>query len=284
MAVKPPRGIQSATVGLRVLRVLADSAGPLQLREIAGHAGMDTSNVYRYLVSFVEAGLVVQRSDSRYDLGPFAIELGLAALRRLDGLDLAIKALGDLVATVDLDGHVSVFGSHGATVVRWRGRVNDVVVRVSEGTVLPPLSSATARAWGAFLEPARFEPILAADLARSARRATERKQLRLAYERKLAAVRRTGLSLSLGERRLGLDALSSPVFDRDGSVAFVLTLMGPPQTFAADLSGLPADALRRAAADLTRALGADARALARYPWLAADAGSGQDEGRGCAER
>jgi DNA-binding IclR family transcriptional regulator len=267
-STKAPRGIQSATVGLRVLKVLADAAGPLHLREIAAAADMDTSNVYRYLVSFGEAALVVQQADTRYDLGPFALEIGLAALRRIDGLDLAIQALNKLVAKIDLDGHVSVFGSAGPTVVRWRGRVHDVVVRVSEGTILAPLTSASGRAWGAFIEPERFEQALQTDLSRTSASEADRKWRRSIFEQQIAEVRRTGLSLSCGERRMGVDALSTPIFDRDGSIAFVITLLGPPETFDPGLTNAPAFALRQTAVELSHALGADSTVMLRYPWIA----------------
>jgi DNA-binding IclR family transcriptional regulator len=264
---KTPRGIQSATVGLRVLKVLADGPGPLHLREIAAAARMDTSNVYRYLVSFAEAELVVQGGDSRYDLGPFAIQIGLAALNRIDGLDLAIKVLGEVVQRTDLDGHISVFGSGGATVVRWRGRPRDVVVRVSEGTVLPLLTTATGRIWGAYLEPSRSAPILKVELDRHVTAGkARRKEVRGEYEQRLDDVRRMGLSLALGERRAGIDALSGPVFDGDGSIAFVMTLVGPPASFDSGLNGQRASSLRQSLFELSRRLGAGPEVLGRYPW------------------
>lgn len=265
---KAPRGIQSATAGLRVLKVLAEGAGPLHLRDIASGAGMDTSNVYRYLVSFAEAGLVVQGSDSRYDLGPFAVQIGLAALNRIDGIELAFRALGQVVERSDLDGHVSVFGSSGATVVRWRGRPRDVVVRVSEGTVLPLSTTATGRTWAAYLEPARWAAILEAEIDRQvpAGRAG-RKKIRDEYERRLNAVRRKGLSVALGEHRAGIDALSGPVFDRDGAIAFAMTLMGPRSSFDAKLNCQAAGSLRQTLFQLTRSLGAGTDVLRMYPWF-----------------
>ncbi|MCC6473557.1 MAG: helix-turn-helix domain-containing protein [Burkholderiales bacterium] len=270
----PPRGIQSASVGLRILKVLVQAGGPLQLREIAAGAGMDASNAYRYLVSFCGAGLVAQGTDSRYDLGPFAIELGLAALSRIDGLDAAVKALAGLVDSVGLDGHVCVFGPAGVTVVRWLGRPREVVIRVSEGAILGPSASATGRLWGAFLDGALFEPLLAADLARrSAAGGASKKDLRAECERRIEAVRRVGLSLSRGERRVGIDALSGPVFDRDGSLAFSLTLMGPPHSFDARMNDVPARRLRETLVGISRELGAGRTALARYPWLARGPGT-----------
>src|SRR5688500_537284 len=106
-----------------VLKVLIESRRALHLREIAVAAEMAPSNVYRYLVSFVEAGMVSQDpATAQYDIGPLAVELGLAALRRVDSIEAGVEALSCLVSELELDGHLCVFGSAGPTVVRSKGR------------------------------------------------------------------------------------------------------------------------------------------------------------------
>ena len=229
---------------------------------------MGTSNVYRYLVSFCAAGLVVQGQDGRYDLGPFAIQLGLAALARVDGLQLAIEGLARLVETVNFDGHVCVFGSGGVTVVRWLGRPREILIRAAEGTLLSPSSSATGRLWGAFLPGKAFSGILRADLVRRA--ATEKTSiavLKNQYNERIKKVCRSGLSLSQGERRVGIDALCGPIFDRDGALAYSLTLMGLPRSFDPGLKDAPAMRLRETLIEISRSLGANHKALGRYPWI-----------------
>jgi DNA-binding IclR family transcriptional regulator len=262
-----PRGIGSATVGLRILKALTDASRPLHLREIAAAAQVGPSNAYRYLVSFTNAELVVQGDDSRYDLGPFAIQIGLAALNRLDGVDIAIRSLGQVVERTDLDGHVSVFGSHGPVIIRWRGQAREVVVRVSEGTILPLLTSATGRIWAAYLDEGTYEKVLQDEMSRApTAKAADRGKLRAAYERQLIKVREEGLCLSRGERRVSIDALSGPVFDRDGSIVFVMTLMGPSGSFDPELKSRRAVTLRDTLLELSRKLGAGRGALEQYPW------------------
>ena len=81
----PRRGIQSVGVGFSVLRALVGARGPLPLKEIAARSGMPADKAFRYLVSFVASGLVKQDpASARYDLGPFAMELGLAAHGRIN--------------------------------------------------------------------------------------------------------------------------------------------------------------------------------------------------------
>ena len=63
---------------------------------------MPAAKSHRYLVSFMRMGLIEQNSYlGRYDLGGFALELGLASLARLDPVRLAAPILEDLSEEID---------------------------------------------------------------------------------------------------------------------------------------------------------------------------------------
>ncbi len=84
------QGIQSIEVGFRLLNVLAATNRPMMLRDIAKGAGMPAAKAHRYMVSFLRIGIVEQDSSSgRYDLGAYALELGLSGLGRLDPVRFA---------------------------------------------------------------------------------------------------------------------------------------------------------------------------------------------------
>jgi DNA-binding IclR family transcriptional regulator len=90
------QGIQSIEVGTRLLRVLARNGRSMMLRDVARNAGMPAAKARRYLVSFMRMGLVEQDANTgRYDLGEFALELGLASLARLDPVRAAGPVLDD---------------------------------------------------------------------------------------------------------------------------------------------------------------------------------------------
>ena len=251
-----PRGIQSATVGFDILRVMLESSGPLQLREIAAGAGMAPSNVHRYLVSFVNVGVAVQDPvTGRYDLGPLAIRLGLAALGRIDGVEVMVAGLTRLVDAAGIDAHATIWGSVGPVVLRWRGQPGQIGVRVMEGIVLPLVTSATGRVWAAHLAPSFTRPLVEREFAASARGAG-RDRSRRAFEKQLQAVRETGYAYSSGERRAGIDALSAPVFGSDGRIAFALTLVGPTTNFGARPGRPAVKQLLASAAELSQRLGA----------------------------
>ena len=102
---KERAGIQSVEVGFSLVEALTRSRGPLMLKDLAAEANMSAAKAHRYLVSFQRIGLVAQdERTSRYDLGPAAIKLGLAALARLDPVRLArerMPALMELVSALN---------------------------------------------------------------------------------------------------------------------------------------------------------------------------------------
>src|SRR3990172_7728103 len=83
-ARRPRRGIQSIETGVRLLEALERVDGPLALKDVSAMAGMDPSSAHRYLASFARCGLVRQSDDTRYDLGPLTLRVGLAAMQRVE--------------------------------------------------------------------------------------------------------------------------------------------------------------------------------------------------------
>jgi DNA-binding IclR family transcriptional regulator len=60
---------------------------PLMLRDIAAGAKVTPAQAHAYLVSFRKLGLVEQDvASNHYQLGPFALQLGLARLRSFNPL------------------------------------------------------------------------------------------------------------------------------------------------------------------------------------------------------
>ena len=92
--MKKRRGIQSIDTGIRVLEALERADGPLALKDLSANSELDPSSAHRYLASFVRCGLVRQEPDGRYDFGPLALRVGLAAMQRLDPVQAAERAIG----------------------------------------------------------------------------------------------------------------------------------------------------------------------------------------------
>ena len=104
-------GIQSVEVSAALLRALAETSGPMTLTSLAKHSRMSLSKAHKYLASFIRIGLVRQDSISgRYMLGRFAAELGFAAMRNIDVVEIAQETLDGLRDQLDTTAALSVWG------------------------------------------------------------------------------------------------------------------------------------------------------------------------------
>ncbi|CAG0994807.1 partial Transcriptional repressor IclR, partial [Rhodocyclaceae bacterium] len=128
------QGIQSIEVGTPLLKALAEHGGPMMLRDLAATADMPAAKAHRYLVSFMRTGLVTQDAVSgRYDLGPFALEIGLASLARLDAVRIATPLIEDLNERIEETVALAVWGNMGPTIVRWVESRRPVTVNLRTG-------------------------------------------------------------------------------------------------------------------------------------------------------
>jgi DNA-binding IclR family transcriptional regulator len=247
------QGIQSVEVGMRLLRVLADVPAALSLKDLAMAAGMPASKAHRYLVSLGRSGLVAQdAATGRYDLGPLALTVGLAALGRVNAARVGTWAAGALRDRIDETVLVAVWGNRGPVIIGWEESSKPVTVNVRVGSVMPLLTSATGRVFLAHLPDDRTEAFVTAEL----RRDKERGSARPNPERLIAEVRRHGLGRVDGDMLPGVSALAAPVLGHAGKLAFVLTALGPQGVFDSRWDGPTAAVLREIAEAAGQRLGA----------------------------
>jgi DNA-binding IclR family transcriptional regulator len=252
---KSQRGIQSVEIGLRIAKVLADSPGALQLKELAGRVGLPASKTHRYLVSLVRAGLV-QQVDGRYDLGGVALGFGLAALARIDVVRIASPVLAAVRDQIGATTFLAVWGYNGPTIVRWEESSHPVTLNVRVGSIMPLLTSATGRLFAAFLPAAQTEATLRAEIQNLRKRGTAASRRVLNdFKRLQAKIRATGISPADGTQLASVSALSAPIFDIDGRIVAAITSLGPRGEFDCSTDGEPAQVLHAAARELSAALG-----------------------------
>lgn len=222
-------GIQALDSALVLLRAMARLPGPAALGEIARAAAMPPSKAHRYLASFVRAGLAAQSHRAgHYELARGAVEIGLAAMARMDQVAAAGERLEDLVRVTGAAALVAVWGPHGPTIVRWRRTGSFVVTALGLGTTMPLLSSATGRIFLAFSPSDVTASILATEIA-------EARRLGLSWpdfdpadgaapQRLRAALRAAGHASVDGRFIPGLNAISAPVLNWQGEAGAALTL------------------------------------------------------------
>ncbi|HEY8580936.1 MAG TPA: IclR family transcriptional regulator [Beijerinckiaceae bacterium] len=245
------RRIQSVSVGFRLVRALEAAGRPMTLTQLAAAAGMATSQAHLYLASYVHEGLVRQdESTSRYELGPYALQLGLAALRGLDVLALAREELERLRERSEESAHFSVWTERGPCIVLNVDGARPLPFSSRIGFILPPLNSATGRVFLAHLPARETAPVLAAAGAGAPDDP--------GVAALLDDVRRAGFSYTSSMVNTGLAAVSAPVFDHAARIRGVLTLIAPDGALTADPTSAPVTAVRASAAQLCARLGGPA--------------------------
>ncbi len=253
---KASQGIQSADAVMRVLEVLAAVGSSITLTQLAAATGMTVSNMHRYVASLSRAELIQQDRGGGYFLGPLALRLGLAALRRTDGFEVASRAMTALRDEIDMPVFISVWTPDGPTMVRWLDASHPITVNVKPGSRAPLLTGASGRVFLAFEEPDKLEPVLIAEL-RASRTEQARYASRAAVEELQSTIRKHGVANVLGERAQGVNGVSAPIFDAFGALVFAITSVGLADQFDASYEGDFAKAVRAAADRASADLGYD---------------------------
>lgn len=252
------RSIQSIETGFALVSVLVEHGKPMTLRDLSKAAQMTPAKAHPYLVSFIRVGLVTQDPvTSQYELGPFALQMGLAALRHLTPVRIALPELDILAGELGHTLALAVLGSHGPTIIHITEASYPVHVNLRPGTVMSMLHTATGQAFAAWLPPKVAQHYIereAGDAAVVTHVLAPRPD-RSTQEALLAEVRAHGLARALGNPLPGIDALSAPVFDHTGNIVLVLTALGPTGHFDANWDGAIARALLAAAGRISHRLG-----------------------------
>ncbi|MGH3516747.1 MAG: IclR family transcriptional regulator [Haloechinothrix sp.] len=226
-----------------ILDVLAESSRDLGNNELARRAGVNVSTASRLLATLVQAELVRRVPETgRYRLGPRLVELGYAALARID---LRTLARAHLVALTEATGEtatLSVPGEHSVITVDFVQSPSSVRSVAEMGRRAVPHATATGKvflAYGGELPTGRLPSF-------TRRTIVDRPALVEQIER----VRERGWAEAVGEREEDLNAVAAPVLDLVGDLIGVLGLQGPAARFGTRARRVAVDRLLDHAARL----------------------------------
>jgi DNA-binding IclR family transcriptional regulator len=242
-------GVQSIEVGLLLLRPLLDAGSPLTLKAIAGAVSFAPPKAHRYLVSLIRSGLVERhRSSGHYQLGPLAVELGFAAIGRLDRDGWGREAVDELALETGVTSCSVAWVNGTAVVTAVELGMDTIFAGVRLGTRLPLLSSASGLVLLSYLPSEATARTVTAELA-------ELEIERVEVERIIARTRANVVATIKDTVSPGISGVSAPVFDHKGSLICALTILGPTNKFNFSAKGDLARLLCRKAADLSARFG-----------------------------
>ena len=231
--IKEPAGIGSVETGARLLAGLADMTGPKTLTALAAGAGMVPAKAHRYITSLVRSGLAERDPlTGRYSLGPLSRQIGMATLYDMDAVRLAMPRLPQIRDQVGETVVLIVWGHYGPTVVHTEEARRAINVTIRPGSVLPMLLSAAGRVFSAWLPRSATAPLISRE--RAALRRSSRSHAVFdvrQFEAILSDVRKRGVARSAEEVYPGIFGLSTPIFDKSGSIVAALAIFSSTAVF-----------------------------------------------------
>lgn len=246
------QGIQSIEVGARLLSALAAARQAQTLSALAAAGGMPASKAHRYMVSFGRSGLVIQEPSGRYDVGPLAVGLGLAALGRFDIVRQCANMIEEIRDAVDETIALFVWATKGPTIVRLAESSQPVAMTMRVGSTVPLIGTASGRIFAAFLPERITNDHLSAELgAIRAKDVPRLPENEIALRRIIKDVRRRAMARVVGDFLPGVAAFSVPVFGHEGELRAAITAVGRAETLDIAWNGRVAGVLKTRASQLS---------------------------------
>jgi DNA-binding IclR family transcriptional regulator len=244
--VSPATGARPmATVerAVAVLHALGDSPVDLGTNEIARRVGVNASTVSRLLATLAEDELVTRVPDTgRFRLGPRLVELGNAALARVDMRELCRPHLAALTDATGETATLSVPYDQGTITVDFVQSPSSVRSVAEVGRPSVPHATATGKVFLAFSGTLPTGTLT----SYTSRTVTDR----TALAAEVATIRRRGWAQALGERERELNAVAAPVL-AGGALVAVLGLQGPAGRFGVEARRAAVDQLVRHCSELS---------------------------------
>lgn len=240
-------------MSLDVLELLAESANPISVSEVANSLGLGKATIHGVL-SNLEARRYVERISGRggYRLGQRVWELGIIAG---DFIELKNIAHTHLVRLTEVSGESSQLSEYVDGDVIYLDRVespNPVRANIHIGRHAPAHAVATGKAMLAFQSEAEIERVCTGHLnPYTPKTKTDPQALR----DELAEVRARGFALNTGEYRGEIVGVAVPVRDASGGVVAAVSVSGPAYRFSITDATALAPTIQAAAAEISRKLG-----------------------------
>jgi DNA-binding IclR family transcriptional regulator len=253
VADAPRQGIDAVEVAGAILQALLRCPRPARLKDIEIATGIPSAKIHRYLVSMIRCGLVRRHGSSgRYDFGLLAHQVGQVVARDNDVVSQIEARLAQFSQQIGEVVGVAQWVGNGVVFVNWFESSPEFSIRLKPGMQLDITMSATAKLLAAYLAREVTESLVRSELA--ARQMHTAEQVERVY-REYAGIRARGIANSLGARRSGLNALSVPIFDRDGQVVVAVTALGMAPRFDADVASALARQMLALSEELSAQMG-----------------------------
>ena len=245
--------IKSLDRAMEVFDYLSRAQGR-PLSALAQETGQSPATVYRILVTLEARGLVEFDAEAQlWHIGAQAFVIGARFLRRTSLVERARPILRDLMEATGETANLGVEKGGMVLFVAQAETHENIRAFFPPGTLSPMHASGIGKALLAQMPAERFAAVVGRGPQERFTPAT------LAHlpdlEADLAEVRARGYAVDREEKSEGMRCIAAPVFDHTGGAVAGLSVSGPSSRMAQDREAGISAAVRRAAAELTSALG-----------------------------
>jgi DNA-binding IclR family transcriptional regulator len=214
-----------------ILRVLAAESSGLRIGELAKRLDLDRTTVFRLIATLEECAFVERIADTKaYKLGVGVFEIGSAYIRSTDLHSLARPVMIDLAQRVKESVHWAILSGDKAVCIDKIDSPRGLGSTSKIGRAVALNSGSVGKVLLAFQpEDVRERLLGSMDLPRL----TDRTITTVGTMRgEIAAIRRTGYSLSLGEGESDMACVAAPIFDHNRKIVAGLSIGGIIQRFS----------------------------------------------------
>jgi DNA-binding IclR family transcriptional regulator len=155
--IKKGTTIQSLEVGMGIVDTIAKQARPLKFSDIQELTQITKSNLYKYLNTFTQLGILYRNKDTgEYVLGSKLIEYGMAAADQENVIDRISPFLHELNVKSSSTVLFSSWTQNGPMIVRDFNNNRGLNIGAQIGTLLP-IRSATGKVFMAFMDEKKIQ-------------------------------------------------------------------------------------------------------------------------------
>jgi IclR family acetate operon transcriptional repressor len=243
----PAGNMRSLDRAFDVLTVLQSAKQPLRLSELARQADLHVATVQRILGVLLERGFAARSADG-YTAGPAALAVAHAFMVTNPLSVLAQPILQQLAANTGFTASIFVRVESSRVLIARVESAHPLSYILPVGERLPLHLGGAGKTILAEMNAAEVADAVAgvAEITLADGRVLTKADLR----RQLEQIHRDGYAFSISERLFGIASVTAPVRAQDGTLAAVLGVTGPAESFGEDARSQLVAEVRRAATTL----------------------------------
>ncbi len=212
--------IQSLQVGIRIIELLVKHHQPMKFNEILAQTDMAKSNLYKYLNTLTDLGLLYRdKASGRYMLGSKLIEYGMAAVDSMDAMERLNPFLLEINRKWNETVLLIMWTPRGPMIVKILNGNKSINIGAQLGSYLP-VQSASGKIFAAFMNEDESKEWLEAGIASL----SPEQQASLLEE--LKKVKEEHISFATEALAPSVYSVSVPVLNYENQLVAGITLVG----------------------------------------------------------